>query len=123
MNPLNLLLVITNTLILVAGQFLWKIGMERQDISFSVISILKVLFSPFVFLGLAMYGFATVLWLYILSKVPLSIAYPMQSIAYILAVVGAHFVFNETITIHKIIGCLLIMAGVSLISLSPNSTT
>ncbi|ASS90107.1 hypothetical protein CX649_04720 [Bacillaceae bacterium ZC4] len=123
MTLVNFILILGNTLILVTGQFLWKYGMENQTLSFSLLSILKVIFSPFVFSGLAMYGIATILWLYILSKVPLSVAYPFQSIAYILAVFGAHFVFNETITFQKVLGCLLIMAGVSIIGLSPNSNT
>jgi uncharacterized membrane protein len=121
MTLVNFLLILLNTVILVSGQFLWKFGMENQTISLSVSSIVKVLFSPFVFSGLAMYGFATVLWLYILSKVPLSVAYPIQSLAYVIAVFGAHFIFNETLTVYKIIGCLLIMIGVSLIGFSPNS--
>jgi drug/metabolite transporter (DMT)-like permease len=113
-------LILINTLILVSGQFLWKFGMQNQTISLSFVSIVKVLFSPYVFSGLAMYGFATVIWLYILSKVPLSLAYPIQSITYIFAVFGAYFIFNETLTIYKVLGCLLIMLGVTLIGLSPN---
>lgn len=123
MSLLHFSLILLNTLILVSGQFLWKFGMQTQSITLDVISILKVLFSPFVFTGLAMYGFATVLWLYILSKVPLSVAYPIQSLSYILAVFGAYFVFNESLSIYKIIGCLLILIGVSLIGFSPNSSS
>lgn len=123
MNYINFLLILVNTLILVSGQFLWKYGMQGQSITLNISSIIKVFFSPFVFTGLIMYGLATVLWLYILSKVPLSIAYPIQSLAYIIAVFGAYFIFNETLTIYKILGCLLIMIGVSLIALSPNSAT
>lgn len=120
MTLMNFSLILINTLILVSGQFLWKFGMQNQTISLSFVSIVKVLFSPYVFSGLAMYGFATVIWLYILSKVPLSLAYPIQSITYIFAVIGAHFIFNETLTIYKVLGCLLIMLGVTLIGLSPN---
>ena len=120
MTFVNFMLILLNTLILVSGQFLWKYGMQNQTISLSITSILKVLFSPYVFSGLAMYGFATVIWLYILSKVPLSVAYPVQSLAYIFAVFGAYFIFNETLTIYKVLGCLFIMLGVSLIGFSPN---
>ncbi|WP_088007131.1 EamA family transporter [Indiicoccus explosivorum] len=119
MNILHLLLVLCNTLILVAGQFLWKIGMERQTDAFaSVFSVVKLFFSPFIFTGLAMYGLATVLWLFILTKIPLSVAYPLQSSAYIIAVFGAFFLFNESITPWKIAGVCFIMLGVSMIGLS-----
>ncbi|RNF38250.1 EamA family transporter [Planococcus salinus] len=119
MNFTHLILVLCNTLILVSGQFLWKIGMERQADAFSsVFSVVKLFFTPFIFSGLAMYGLATVLWLFILTKVPLSIAYPLQSSAYVIAVVGAFFIFGESITPWKIAGVCFIMLGVSIIGLS-----
>ncbi|MFX3675272.1 MAG: EamA family transporter [Paenisporosarcina sp.] len=116
MTLFNGLLILLNTLILVSGQFLWKIGMTNRSVSFdSVGAITRVLISPYIISGLFLYGMATVLWLFILTKVPLSVAYPIQSIAYILAVFGAYFFFQEEITLWKVIGVILIMAGVSFI--------
>lgn len=116
MTLFNALLILLNTLILVSGQFLWKIGMTNRSVSFdSIGAIIRVLFSPYILSGLFLYGMATVLWLFILTKVPLSVAYPIQSIAYVLAVFGAYFLFHEEITIWKVIGVILIMAGVSFI--------
>ncbi|MFB4167187.1 EamA family transporter [Virgibacillus sp. JSM 102003] len=121
MSFLNAALILTNTIILVSGQFLWKFGLQHTPPSFaSVGSIIKMFFNPFIFSGLVMYGLATILWLYILTRVPLSIAYPLQSIAYVLAVFGAFFVFDEPLTTFKIIGVLLIVAGVSLIGVAGN---
>lgn len=112
----NLALILANTLILVSGQFLWKLGMQKNPGSFESLSgILRLFLSPYVLTGLFMYGAATVLWFYILSKVPLSLAYPVQSIAYILAVFGAYFIFREPLSAAKIGGCVLILAGVTLI--------
>jgi len=113
------LMILANTLILVAGQFLWKMGMTKNEHSFgSVIDIIKILFSPYILSGLVMYGAATILWLFILTKVPLSVAYPLQSFAYIISIFGAFFLFNEPITVWKVVGVLLIMLGVSVIGLS-----
>lgn len=115
----NFFLILLNTIVLVSGQFLFKFGLNGKDISFqSVWSIIRLLFSPYIFSGLFLYAFATVLWLFILTRVPLSIAYPIQSIAYILAVFGAYFVFNEPLTFYKILGCIFIMIGVSFIGLA-----
>ena len=119
MTLFNGLLILLNTLILVSGQFLWKIGMTNRSVSFdSIGAITRVLISPFILSGLVLYGLATILWLFILTKVPLSVAYPIQSIAYILAVFGAYFFFQEEITLWKVIGIILIMAGVSFIGVS-----
>ncbi len=111
MNTKDILLILTNTLMLVVGQFLWKWGVDNKQQEFSsLLGIVKVVFSPPILGGLVLYGFATILWLYILSRVSLSLAYPLQSLAYI--------IFKEPITVYKIAGCLLILAGISLISLT-----
>jgi drug/metabolite transporter (DMT)-like permease len=121
MSLVNFVLILLNTFILVTGQFLWKYGMMKTTFKLDPLSIIKILFSPFIFSGLVMYGFATILWLFILSRVPLSVAYPVQSIAYVLAVFGAYFVFHEPLSPTKIIGVILIILGVSLIGISPNT--
>lgn len=122
MSFINFILILTNTLILVSGQFLWKYGMMQRNVSFqSIQDIMSLLLSPFILSGLVLYGFATVLWLFILTRVPLSVAYPIQSMAYIFAVFGAYFIFNETLSIAKVVGVLFIMIGVSLIGFTSNS--
>lgn len=122
MSIINFLLILLNTIVLVSGQFLFKFGLSSKDVSFqSLGAIIRLMFSPYIFSGLFLYAFATVLWLFILTRVQLSIAYPIQSIAYILAVFGAYFVFNEPITLYKIIGCIFIMIGVSFIGLAGQS--
>ncbi|MBO9606188.1 MAG: EamA family transporter [Paenibacillaceae bacterium] len=116
MSIANTVLVLINTIILVSGQLMWKFGMQRQDDAFgSMRGVAQLLLSPYVLGGLALYGAATVLWFYILSRVPLSVAYPLQSVAYILAIFGAYFLFHEPLSAGKLGGCMLILAGVTLI--------
>ncbi|MDF2935461.1 MAG: hypothetical protein K0Q90_834 [Paenibacillaceae bacterium] len=116
MALINVVLILLNTIILVSGQFLWKMGMQQNPGSFgSLAGIFRLFLSPYVLTGLVMYGAATVLWFFILSRVPLSLAYPLQSVAYILAVFGAYFIFHEPLSAAKIGGCVLILAGVALI--------
>ncbi|ATA61465.1 EamA family transporter [Geobacillus stearothermophilus] len=118
MNASNWLWIGLNTVLLVTGQFLWKYGMMHRSFEPDVLSIIKLLLSPWILLGLIIYGAATVVWLFILSRVPLSIAYPLQSTAYVLAVVGAYVLFGEPLSWVKIAGVILIMLGVSLIGVS-----
>ncbi|MED0665964.1 EamA family transporter [Bacillus badius] len=115
MSLVNFALILTNTLIMVSGQFLWKYGMQQPHSFQSFVSIVKMLLSPYIFAGLSLYGVATVLWLFILTRVPLSVAYPVQSLAYVFTLFGAAFLFQEPITPAKIAGVLLIIAGVSVI--------
>ncbi|MEV3731260.1 EamA family transporter [Paenibacillus larvae] len=119
MNIVNAGLILLNTVLLVSGQFLWKVGLARKVNSFeSIRSIIELMFSPFVLGGLFIYGFATVLWMYILNRVDISIAYPMQSIVYVFAIIGGYYFFHESITPLKILGCLVILIGVLMIGLS-----
>ncbi|HEY4873294.1 MAG TPA: SMR family transporter [Steroidobacteraceae bacterium] len=62
--------------------------------------------------GLSFYGVSVILWLGALSRVPVSIAYPMLSIGYVVNAVAAVFLFSEALTTAKVAGILLIVAGV-----------
>lgn len=108
------LLVAINVLLLVSGQILWKTGIPAGA---DLRAILLSLFTAKVLAGIALYGVATVLWLYILSRGEFSIVYPLQSTAYALGVVVAWLVFKEAIPMTRWIGVGLIFAGAGLIAL------
>lgn len=80
-------------------------------------SLLLVTTVPF-WLGLACYGVSLVLWLGALSRVPVSIAYPMLSIGYVVNAVAAAALFGETLTLAKGGGIALIITGVLVLSRS-----
>ena len=63
-------------------------------------------------IGLCCYGVSVILWLGALSRVPVSIAYPMLSIGYVVNAGAALFLFSEALTTGKVVGILLIVAGV-----------
>jgi len=100
---------------LVAGQVLFKVGTNGKSIN-SAGALIKTLFSPLVFSGLILYAFTTMLWLYILSKMPISRAYPIQALAYPLVLILAQFLFNEHISSMRWIGIGIIFIGVTIIA-------
>jgi multidrug transporter EmrE-like cation transporter len=63
-------------------------------------------------IGLTCYGVSVVLWLGALSRVPVSVAYPMLSAGYVVNAIAAAFLFGEALTVPKIAGILLVVAGV-----------
>lgn len=65
----------------------------------------------------AFFTAAGVLWMYIIKHYPLSLAYPLVSLSYVLGMVAAIVFFHETVDWTKWIGVLLIMAGCALIGL------
>ncbi|WP_139996879.1 MULTISPECIES: EamA family transporter [Paenibacillus] len=100
-----------NILLLVSGQLLWKTGMNKLDTSKGD-SWMTLLWSPHIWSGLVLYGIATVLWLYVLKKLPLSLAYPLQSLAYVIALVAAVFIFHESVPFQRWVGVAIILVGV-----------
>ena len=62
------------------------------------------------------YAFSTVLWLYILKHYPLSQAYPLISLSYVMGMLAAVFVFHEAVPMVRWLGVTLIMAGVVMVS-------
>jgi drug/metabolite transporter (DMT)-like permease len=69
-----------------------------------------------VFLGLVIYLIGTVFWLAALSRVDLNFAYPFASLNYIVILVASWIMFDEKITLTRIIGTMVIGVVVFLIS-------
>ncbi|HUK02630.1 MAG TPA: SMR family transporter [Steroidobacteraceae bacterium] len=72
----------------------------------------QLLKAPPLWLGLSCYGVSVLLWLGALSRVPVSIAYPMLSIGYIVNAFAAAALFGEALSAGKLVGIALIVAGV-----------
>ena len=114
-------LILTGVFLNAVAQLALKQGAGRLgDLAFSwnnVIPIgIQVIFNPWIFLGLFLYGVSVVLWILALSRVEVSFAYPLLSIGYILVAIAGYFLFNEPLSMSKIFGILLIIAGVIFLS-------
>ena len=105
------LLCLLNTVLMATGQMLFKYGSSGKSIT-GVIDIIKLLFSPIVLLALCLYGGTTILWLYILSKTPMSFAYPIQALAFPIVLIASMFLFHEPIPAMRWIGVFIIIVGV-----------
>jgi len=109
-------LILVNVVLLVTGQILWKYGLDKFG-GITADNWLQVATSLPILAGLALYVVATGIWFMILSRVNLSVAYPMQSIAYVLGMVGGLIFFKETIPLTGWLGGLLVIMGVALIAM------
>jgi multidrug transporter EmrE-like cation transporter len=68
--------------------------------------------------GVVFYGASLVVWIIGLSRVPVSIAYPMLSVGYIVNAIAAHYLFGEAVTISRWLGIGFIVLGVWLVARS-----
>ncbi|GBF78096.1 hypothetical protein PA598K_06701 [Paenibacillus sp. 598K] len=108
-------LLLLNILLLVVGQYVWKLGLTQAG-GLGWHNLLQVVASPLILLGIACYGLATLLWLAVLSRLPLSSAYPMQSLAYVFGLIVAWLLLGEAIPANRWLGTGLILAGVLVVS-------
>jgi len=58
-------------------------------------------------------------WVLALSRAPVSIAYPMLSIGYIVNALLAYWLFGEPLHASKVAGIFVIIVGVYLLTRSP----
>lgn len=77
-----------------------------------------LLHSPMVFVGLGLYGIGAILWLFVLGRAPLSLAYPFVGIGFILTMLAGAFFLNENLTFARVAGTLLIAVGCVLVARS-----
>jgi drug/metabolite transporter (DMT)-like permease len=108
-------LLLVNVCLLVGGQMLWKVGASSIN-EWGVGTIFYLLRSPFFIGGGLLYVIATFIWMYIISKMPFSVAYPMQSLSYVLGVIMAFLIFKEQVSLTQWLGIVVIVLGVYLIA-------
>jgi multidrug transporter EmrE-like cation transporter len=122
-NAASFSLVLAGVLLNAAAQLLLKAGTNRiGEFAFTLDNVvpvgLKVAASPFVLGGLACYAVSVVVWIMALSRVPVSVAYPMLSIGYIVNAFAAWALFGESVTAQKLAGIGFIVVGVWLVARS-----
>jgi drug/metabolite transporter (DMT)-like permease len=67
------------------------------------------------FLGLGIYACGTLLWIYCLSKLDLSVAFPASAVQFVLVLAGARWTLGEQISIYQLIGTAIILVGIALL--------
>lgn len=90
------------------GQVLLKLGAKG--------SFTESLLSPQTVAGVTLYGLAFLIWLKVLSAMPLSKAYPFLSLNFVLVALLSCFVLREPIGFRVLLGTFLCLAGVIVIS-------
>ena len=84
----------------------------------SATAAMQVALEPHVVGGVACYVVSLVVWLIGLSRVEVSIAYPMLSIGYVVNALAAWYLFGESLTAQKLVGIGFIVVGVVLVGRS-----
>jgi small multidrug resistance pump len=73
------------------------------------------LFNPLTFLGLIIYGLASIAYIAALNRIPVSVAFPSVAASYVIVAVLAHILWNEPLGWAQFGGIALIAGGILLI--------
>jgi len=123
MNALSFSLLMAGVLLNAGAQLLLKAGTNTVGVfAFSSDNIatvgLKLATEPHILAGLACYVVSVVIWIMALSRVEVSIAYPMLSIGYAVNAIAAWYLFGEPVTATRVVGIGIIIAGVYVVARS-----
>ena len=101
----------------VAGQILMKVGMGQVGgiDTFNLTRLTNMLLNPFVFTGIGSYGVGFIAYLFALSKLEQSFAYPMFSLGYVLVAVFNWVFLHEPFSMTRLAGVVVIVFGVWLL--------
>jgi len=101
----------------VAGQILMKLGMNQVGgiSQFDPQLLIHMMLNPFVFSGIASYGVGFIFYLFALSKLEQSFAYPMFALGYVLVAVINWTFLGEPFSWTRFAGVVVIIAGVWLL--------
>ena len=117
MKPI--LAILLSVLLGSGGQLMLKYGtrlaLAREALTGALAGYLT---NPYMWSALFLYGISTVLWVYSLSKVELSYAYPMVALGYVVVCGFSVLLFQETMTGLRIAGLFVIVLGVVMIAMS-----
>jgi multidrug transporter EmrE-like cation transporter len=121
LNLNSFLLIIFGVLLNASAQIFLKNGTNKLGVislqmDTVVSTVFKVAFQPYIVAGLMCYVISVVVWIGALSRVDVSIAYPMLSIGYIVNAVAAWYLFGESVTTTKVSGMMFIIIGTYLIA-------
>ncbi len=65
-------------------------------------TLVKMATQGYFVLGTACYVLSLFVWILGLSRVPVSVAYPLLSVGYVVNAIAAHYLFGEAVTAHPL---------------------
>ena len=106
----------------VAGQTAIKLGVSQPQAAGSASGLLPlitlILGSPWVLLGLTLYGIGAVAWIAVLARLDLSLAYPLLALNFVLITLSSRLILGETVPTMRWLGMLVICVGIVLVARS-----
>ena len=97
----------------------WQVTMAGPlpvDVQGKFSYVFELIFNPWVLSGIISTFLAGVSWMLAMTKFEISYAYPFVSLNYILVLAAGVLLFDESISVAKIVGCVLVMFGIVVVA-------
>lgn len=123
MNPVSLFCIVTGVMLNACAQLLLKAGVRAVGhFEFTRANIVPIGFKiatqlPIIS-GLGCYVLSVVVWIVGLSRVDVSVAYPMLSLGYVVNAFAAWYLFGEVLSVQRLVGIGIILIGVFVLARS-----
>lgn len=122
MSKFSITLIVLSVCMSAVAQILLKSGMSSASVQRaltdknSINGFLSIFTNLGVLGGLSVYFGAALIWLLVLAKVEVSVAYPFVALGFVLTALMANILFGEPLTPQRIGGILLVCAGVAILA-------
>lgn len=117
-------LILLSVTITACAQLVLKAGMAGAAVQRAIAAgpgmrmAFAIALDPLVIGGLTLYFLAAAVWLFVLSRVDVSLAYPFVALGFVITAVFGRLLFHEALSPTRIAGTLLVCAGVALLARS-----
>jgi len=123
MSALSFSLVLFGVLLNAAAQLLLKAGTNSVGhFDFNLENVMpigwKLATQPSILGGMVCYAVSLIVWIMALSRVQVSVAYPMLSIGYVVNAIAAYLLFGEAVGMQRLLGIGIIVIGVYVVARS-----
>lgn len=123
-SVISLVLLLVSIAFAVGGQLMLKAAMDAvgrigtAEVQAAGEYLSRAVREPRLWLGLTLFGFSAAFWLVVLSRVPLSLAYPFVGVSYVVVVLLARFALNEPVPPLRWVGVVVVAVGIAIVGIS-----
>jgi undecaprenyl phosphate-alpha-L-ara4N flippase subunit ArnE len=109
LTPVLFVALLLGSLCAAGGTFLIKTG-ATGNVTFAEFVNIRVLS------GLALYGLGSAVWIFCMSRAPLSVVYPFTALTFVLVMLSAYTFLGERPGTAEMVGAGLILCGIASIA-------
>ena len=116
-NLQTLGVILTSVAVGAVGQLILKAAVNSMGkLELSLSTLVGLATNPLLLLAMGLYGVSAVLWLLALMRAELSFVYPFLSLTFMAVLVGSAVLFNERVSVLRVVGFLIIISGLIVIA-------